>query len=120
MYLIIYSEFRYKNLTFLSVAKKEEVVDYVTELAESYSTEAQVTDDIKPSPSALMSSDDLFSCLLGEVDLTSSSASTVSEVQQYMAEPVRVADPLDWWKLCAGRWVMFNHKLVKMLFLNCM
>ena len=49
----------------------------------------------------------ILDCLVGEVemDLTGNDVALHNEIQSYIKEPVRIADPLAWWKLNEARQV---------------
>ena len=97
---------RYKSLKFLSEEQRKEITDYVIELAptEDSATVNSVQQDEEAD--ACKAEEDFLACLSGdiEIDLTSVSTNASNEVKQYLAEPVRMASPLDWWKANENRY----------------
>ena len=98
---------RYKGLKFLNDVKREVVANRIDELLSdgigSTTTQVQTetmdeTDESLPPVTKKLNMDD---CLLGEViDATSSHA---QEYESYIKEPVRMHNPLEWWRCNANR-----------------
>ena len=89
---------RYKTLKMLTEGERENVITYVQGLVPD-----PVEPGMEPAEPAVKqeraSNSCLFDCLLGdvEIDLTTPAA-IQQECEMYLNEPVRMADPLNWWK----------------------
>ena len=95
---------RYKSLRMLSATERADVVTYVQGLIPDDVPPGDVPTDVKQEPEEQeavvdISTGSIFQCLMGdvEIDLTTPGA-IQEECDHYMAEPVRIADPLIWWK----------------------
>lgn len=103
---------RFKQLKILSPAQKESLHQSIVDLlergssrdtpmeSENETTIKQESDDEpvdkKPKP--------LFTCLTGDIcDLTESSTAE-KELNDFCVEPVRIPNPLDWWKMSEKRY----------------
>ena len=105
---------RYKMMKFLSDDQKKGLTEYVAGLIpEAEGKDQSVTPTIKEEHGAATSGSttggklNVLACLAGdvEIDLTSSSSSFDQEIEQYLAEPVRISDPLVWWRGNESRYV---------------
>ena len=96
---------RYKSMTWgPSENQKEDLSDYVADLIPTDTAEAAV------ESRAVIKTEDgvrnILDCLIGDIDidLTASDATAKQEVEQYLAEPVRMQNPLDWWRVNETRY----------------
>ena len=91
---------RYKALKFLSDQQRGDLTDYITELAEGYTISNTIQEE-----AVKLEDDSILACLAGdiEIDITTSSINVQVEIQHYLAEPVRVPNPLDWWRMNESR-----------------
>ena len=96
---------RYKSLKFLSNDQKDQVVSYVEGLVpeqpapvsnDAESLSCSIKQEVEPVKKMI------FDCLQGDVDLVDLTSNDPGGVHQeivaYQTEPVRVLDPLQWWK----------------------
>ena len=105
---------RYKQLKFLSATQLTTLFQFVEDLMKMPHNSENSPNAVPHMKQEKMENEvcakkPLFDCLLGDVDidLTSSSTEFKEEIQMYLAEPVRVADPLSWWRINENRQVIF-------------
>lgn len=97
---------RYKNLRGFSEEKKSRVHAYVSGLLSDEQDNQDMTPmsdrPIKEEKNSEVSPS-LFDCLVGDIEVDLTTHSEDEEIHQYVTEPVRVGDPLLWWKSNANR-----------------
>ena len=91
---------RYKSLRMLEEEERQQVLTYIQGL---------VPESLPPAEPLVKqesqgSANSIFDCLVGdiEVDLTKPAA-IQQECDMYLAEPVRVSEPLQWWRINSDR-----------------
>ena len=95
---------RYKQLKFLKPEQKEIVHQKSIELLESESQSVVTvkTEPGEPEDSSMAppekKSKFMFDCLLGDICDLTTPTSAEKEFQDYISEPVRIANPLKWWE----------------------
>ena len=101
---------RYKQLKFLKPEQKEIVHQKIIELMESESqsvvtvkTESGEPEDSSMAPPEKKSKF-MFDCLLGDICDLTTPTSAEKEFQDYISEPVRIANPLKWWEASENRY----------------
>ena len=122
MVLATFMDPRYKSLKCFSTEIKERLVGYVSDLLVEVpkAEEPSVKEEVKEEPEDKNS---LFDCLAGdvEVDLTGTADDIDDEIKHYQAEPVRIRDPLQWWRsnenrycvaLFLSNFVTITHKIL--------
>lgn len=92
---------RYKSLKFLTQVQKQEVVGYVEGLVPEPTATAS---NVQSQAEDQCGHGSILDCLDGdtEIDLTQPAA-VHNELQNYISEPVRTKDPMEWWKMYESR-----------------
>ena len=86
---------RYKTLRFMSDDAREELMDYVAELLPQ-EEDGITKEEVSTSESPMEWS--ILDCLPRDVEVDLTGTCSKTEINQYVAEPVRTDDPLAWWR----------------------
>ena len=95
---------RYKSLKMLAFSdqQREELIEYVSALLPKPGDDESA---VKEEPAeAEAACGNILDCLKGDIEIDLTASSSSNEIQQYLAEPVRLSDPLEWWRINENRY----------------
>ena len=97
---------RYKSMTFLSEDQKKAAIAYTEYLIPDIKESMQVKEEPQEDgASGESKQSNILDCLVGDVEIDLITPTAINaELEQYITEPIRIVDPLEWWRANENRY----------------